>query len=277
MRKSREFDNVLNECLERLLVNGETIEQCLQSYPEQVTELKPLLQTALVTKNASVLQPRPEFKARARYQFHLALQEVAAKRSRPLFGWQPRWATAIAIVLILLLTGGSTVAAADNSMPDGPLYGVKLATEQVRLTLTPSELGKAQLYASFTDKRVLEIARMAKEGKSEQVERTTQRLNAHLAMITQLVSAYEEEAGVLVAPAPAKVPGSSRQAGGKSFPAKQANMRAKLRTDMAYYAIHHPAVLRAALKQAPEAVKPALLRAIAVSEANYEKALEALD
>lgn len=277
MRKSREFDNVLNECLERLLVNGETIEQCLQSYPEQVTELKPLLQTALVTKNASVLQPRPEFKARARYQFHLALQEVAAKRSRPLFGWQPRWATAIAIVLILLLTGGSTVAAADNSMPDGPLYGVKLATEQVRLTLTPSELGKAQLYASFTDKRVLEIARMAKKGKSEQVERTTQRLNAHLAMITQLVSAYEEEAGVLVAPAPAKVPGSSRQAEGKSFPAKQANMRAKLRTDMAYYAIHHPAVLRAALKQAPEAVKPALLRAIAVSEANYEKALEALD
>jgi len=277
MKKSREFDNVLNECLERLLVNGETIEQCLQSYPEQVTELKPLLQTALVAKNASVIQPRPEFKARARYQFHLALQEVAAKRSRPLFGWQPRWATAIAIVLILLLTGGSTVAAADNSMPDGPLYGVKLATEQVRLTFTPSELGKAQLYASFTDKRVLEIARMAKKGKSKQVERTTQRLNAHLAMITQLVSAYEEEAGVLMAPAPAKVPGSSRQAEGKSFPAKQANMRAKLRTDMAYYAIHHPAVLRAALRQAPEAVKPALLRAIAVSEANYEKALEALD
>ena len=277
MRKSREFDNVLNECLERLLVNGETIEQCLASCPERATELKPLLQTALVAKNASVIQPRPEFKARARYQFHLALQEVAAKRSRPLFGWHIRWATAIAILLILLLTGGSTVAAADNSMPDGPLYGVKLATEQVRLTLTPSELGKAQLYASFTDKRVLEITRMAKEGKSEQVERTTQRLNAHLAMITQLVSAYEEEAGVLMTPAPAKVPGSSRQAEGKSFPAKQANMRAKLRTDMAYYAIHHPAVLRAALRQAPEAVKPALLRAIAVSEAHYEKALEALD
>jgi len=277
MRKSREFDNVLNECLERLLVNGETIEQCLASCPERATELKPLLQTALVAKNASVIQPRPEFKARARYQFHLALQEVAAKRSRPLFGWHIRWATAIAIVLILLLTGGSTVAAADNSMPDGPLYGVKLATEQVRLTLTPSELGKAQLYASFTDKRVLEITRMAEEGKSEQVERTTQRLNAHLAMIAQLVSVYEEEAGVLMAPAPAKVPGSSRQAEGKSFPANQANRRAKLRADMAYYAIHHPAVLRAALRQAPEAVKPALLRAIAVSEANYEKALEALD
>ena len=32
--ESREFDNILDECLERLLVKGETIEQCLQSYPE---------------------------------------------------------------------------------------------------------------------------------------------------------------------------------------------------------------------------------------------------
>ena len=277
MRKSREFDNVLNECLERLLVNGETIEQCLASCPERATELKPLLQTDLLAKSASVIQPRPEFKARARYQFHLALQEIVAKKSRPLFGWHIRWATAVAILLILLLTGGSTVAAADNSMPDGPLYGVKLATEQVRLKLTPSELGKAQLYASFADERVLEIARMAKEGKPEQVERATQRLNAHLAMIAQLVSIYEEETEVLMAPAPAKVPGSSRQAEDKSFPAKEANRRSKLRADMAYYAIHNPAVLRAALRQAPEAAKPALLRAIAVSEANYEKALEALD
>ncbi|GAI42438.1 unnamed protein product, partial [marine sediment metagenome] len=43
MSKEKEFDNILDECLERLLVNGETIEQCLQSYPEQAANLKPLL------------------------------------------------------------------------------------------------------------------------------------------------------------------------------------------------------------------------------------------
>ena len=275
MRKSKEFDNILDECLERLLVKGETIEQCLASYPEQATELEPLLQTALAAKKASAIEPRPEFRARARYQFRSALQEAKTKRGHRLFVWQPRWATAIAIVLILLLAGGGTVAAAGNSMPDGTLYPVKLATENVRLRLTPSELGKAQLYASFTDKRVLEIARMAKEGKPELVERTAQRLDTHLVMIAFLVSPPEQEAAVLMAP-PAKAPGPPEHAGEMPAPAKEFNRRAKLRAAVAHYAIQHPAALRDALNKAPESAKPALRRAIAISIAGYEKALKAV-
>jgi len=78
MRKSKEFDNILDDCLERLLTEGETIEQCLESYSERAAELKPLLQTVLATKKASAIQPRPEFKARARYQFLSALQTMEA-------------------------------------------------------------------------------------------------------------------------------------------------------------------------------------------------------
>lgn len=275
MKKSKEFDNILDECLERLLVNGETIEQCLASYPEQAAELEPLLQTALAAKNASAIQPRPEFKARARYEFRSALQEAKTKRGRRFFGWQPRWATAVVIVLILLLAGSGTVAAAGNSMPDGTLYPVKLATEQVRVRLTPSDIGKAQLYANFADKRVLEIARMAKEGKPELVERTAQRLDTHLVMIAFLVSPLEQEAAVLMAP-PAKAPGPPEHAGEMPAPAKEFNRRAKLRAAMAHYGIQHPAALRDALNKAPESAKPALRRAIATSIAGYERALKAI-
>ena len=109
MNKSKEFDNVLDECLERLLVKGETIEQCLQSYPEQAAELKPLLQTALAAKKVSTIQPRAEFKASARYQFRSALQEMASQKTRSFFGWFPRWATVVTIVLVLLLAGGGTI------------------------------------------------------------------------------------------------------------------------------------------------------------------------
>ena len=76
MKKSREFDNILDECLERLLLKGETVEQCLASYPEQAAELEPLLHTALITKKASAIEPRHEFRARARYQFDSALREM---------------------------------------------------------------------------------------------------------------------------------------------------------------------------------------------------------
>jgi len=183
MRKSRQFDDILNECLERLLVRGETMEQCLRAFPEHADELKPLLETALNIKEASDIQPRLDFRDRARYEFYSALQGMERKRRSPLFGWQPRWVAVTAIVLVLLLGGTGTVAAAGGSMPDEPLYPVKLATEQVRLVFTTSALGKAELYAKLADRRVLEIVRMADESKPEQVERTARRLDAYLTKI----------------------------------------------------------------------------------------------
>ena len=274
MKGSKAFNNILDECLERLL-SGETIEQCLQSYPEQAAELKPLLQTALAVKKASTIQPRTEFIARAGYQFRSALQEAVSRRSRPLFGWLPRWATVVTIVLVVLLAGSGTVAAASNSMPDNPLYSVKLATEQVQLILTPSDISKAKLCAKLADERVAEIIYIASKGKPEQVKLTTQRLNACLTKVVILSTVPSEEAGALLAPVPAPAP-SERAAGNKDFRV-QTSDRARLRRTVVRYAINHPAALHAALDKSPESVKPALRRAIAVSEAGYKKALEALD
>ena len=183
MKRDKEFNNILNECLERLL-EGETIEQCLHRYPEQATELKPLLQTALVAKRVSAIQPRADFKARARYQFRSALKEAATK-SRPSLGWFPRWATVATIALVLLLVGSGTVAAAGSSMPDSPLYPVKLATEEVRLALTPSPLGKAEFCAELADRRVAEIIYMANKGDVQQLELITQRLDERLLMLAR--------------------------------------------------------------------------------------------
>jgi len=271
MKKSKGFDNILNDCLDRLMVKGETIEQCLASYPKQADELKSLLQIAIATKKASAIQARPEFRAKARYQFHSALQEMEGKRGRPFFGWLPRWATVVTIVLVFLLAGGGTVAAAGSSMPDNPLYPVKLATEQVRLTLTPSDIAKARLCARLADRRVAEIVYMANEGSPQQVEAITQRLDKHLVMLTRLVSLQKEGgAPKALAPAPEETRGSQGVSVG-------GNNRAKLKKTVAHYAAHHSAALRTVLKTAPGGVKPALLKAIAISEADYEKALEALD
>ncbi len=193
MKKAREFDNILNECLERVLIKGETIEQCLAGYPDYAAELEPLLRTALDAKEATAIKPRPEFRERASYQFQAALREMEPKKGRGFFGWQPRWATAVIVVIVLLLAGSGTVVAAGNSMPDEPLYQVKLATEAVRLTLTPSALGKAELHIKLADKRVAEIIKMADKGKAEQMERTTQRLNAQLIAMANLAVPGGEE------------------------------------------------------------------------------------
>jgi len=267
--KNSEFENILEECLERL-VKGETLEQCLQRYPEQAAQLEPLLQTAQAVRKASAILPRSEFKARARYEFRSALQATATRRRLPLFGLRPRWAMALMIIAILLVAGGGTAAAASNSMPDSPLYPVKLATEQVRLTLTPSDMGKARLCATLCDRRVAEIICMANKGDARQVELVTQRLDKRLAILVSLLPAKEAGAPRVLAPMPEAMP--SEEA--RDAPVKG---RAELRTIVAGCAFNHPAALRVVLETAPESAKPALRRAIYISVVGYERALAALD
>jgi len=267
MKETKEFNNILDECLERLLVRGETMEQCLASYPEQADELEPLLQTALATKKALAIQPRPEFKARARYQFGSVIEEIKSKRGF-FWGWQRRWAVAVSVVLVLLLAGGGTVAAAGSSMPHGLLYPVKLATEQVWLTLTPSSIGRAEVYAKLADRRVAEIIYMADKGDAQQVEVIAQRLDNHLVMVATLALAAGEGERALFVPAAVET-GKDVYAGGNNW--------ARLRLTLECNAVNQQARLQDALEIAPEPVKPALRRAIAVSETGYEKALEALD
>ena len=209
MKKEQEFDNILDECLERILNQGETVEQCLARYPEHVAELEPLLQTAFLSMKAAAVTPRPEFKERARHEFHMALQELETKKGGWFLGWRPQWVSVVAVVLALLLASGGTVAAAGGSMPDEPLYQVKLVTEKVQLALTPSALGKAELYVKLADRRVAEIAHMAGKGKLEQVAATAELLTVHLNSIADLAAPREKgprkEAATFMAPAPEAV------------------------------------------------------------------------
>jgi hypothetical protein len=293
--KSKEFDNILNDCLERLLLQGESLEQCLDRYPAQAAELKPLLKTALAAKEAAEIKPSPDFRARASYQFRAALQERAAKW-RPSWGWFPRWATVLAVVLVLVLAGGSTVFATGSSMPDSPLYPVKLATEQVQFTLTPSKLGKARLCAELADKRVAEIAYMADKGDAEQVELTTRRLEDRLDLLVVLVGGSKGANGVMLAPPATTSPPKTEEApptaaapqppvvippeGGRGWGGideSAGNGNQALRDRVAFDAFRNQVVLNAALDKAPEQARAALRRAIMVSDTGYEEVLEALE
>jgi hypothetical protein len=184
MKNMREFDDILNECIERI-IKGATIDTCLADYPEQAAALEPLLRTAADTIKAAAITPRPEFRQRAGYEFQAALRNLKPEK-HGFFRWQARWVAVVSAVIVVLLAGGGTVAASSNSLPDQPLYAVKLATENVRLALTPSALGKASLYAEFADRRVDEIIKMAEKGKVAQVVKSTDRMNDQLLAMANL-------------------------------------------------------------------------------------------
>ncbi len=293
MKKVREFDNILDECLERV-IKGETVEVCLADYPDYAAELEPLLRTALDTREAAAIEPRPEFRDKARYQFQAALREMEPEKSRGFFSWQPRWVTVVAIVVVLLLAGSGTVVAASNSLPGEFLYPVKMATEAVQLVFTPSALGKAELYARLADKRIDEIIRMAEKGKVKQVERATERLNSHLIAMAALDIPGGEElleaeiATFEAAPAPAPVEeaplaaveeesviAAPRAAGPPEDVGP--NERARLRGLLSRHAVENWNALLAAWEAAPESLRAALEQALEVAAAGYEQALRNLE
>lgn len=200
---NNKFDNVLNECLDRML-QGESIEQCLGRYPEQARELEPLLRTAQTARMASAIQPRTEFKAKARFEFQSALRDMSAKKSQRTsifpwrWQWQTGWAIALVAIMIVVISGGGTVMAAGGSMPDNTLYSVKLATEKVHLAFTFSDIQKAELNAEFADRRVEEIIYLAVRGTPEDVQVVAQRLNSNLTNMNSLVGDIPgQEAGLL--------------------------------------------------------------------------------
>lgn len=271
MKQDKDFTDILNECLERLLIKGESLEGCLENYPEQAARLKPLLKTALQAKGAVTIQPRAEFKARARFQFHQALGELTTQRP-PARSWLPGWLAATAVILALMLVGVSTVAAANSSMPDSPLYPVKLAAEEVRLALTPTQMGKASFCAQLADRRVDEIVYLANKKETQQLERVTQRLDMHLGRLVSIVSEGKEaKPSLMMVPAPAPEEVGGKRGFGRG------NHRAELRLRLEIHAATHQARLEEELEEAPEEAKPALRQAMEVSATGYQKAIEALD
>lgn len=290
MKKDRKFNNILDECLERLLVRGETLEQCLESYPEQASELEPLLQTAAATRKILAIKPDPEFRAKARYQLDRALRETKPERGLPFFNWQPQWAIIAVIALAMLVAGGGTGALASSSMPDNLLYPVKLATEEVQLRLTGSNIGKAELHARLADRRVAEIVNMADEGNAEKIEQTARRLNEHVSKIASLAlddtgeageenidtSSAESESSVPILRAPSPAPPQPAE---KNMQAAkvQSGTQSELRKLVERNAANNQDALRKALEKAPKSAKQALRQAINSSAASYEEALKTLE
>lgn len=109
MGMDRNFDEILDECLDRI-GRGETPEACLTDYPEHGKKLEPLLRAMLQTRQAYSFAPSAAAKRAARQRFGAALDRLEQRRRQKppvfsrLFARPMAWA-AVAAVLILVVAG----------------------------------------------------------------------------------------------------------------------------------------------------------------------------
>jgi len=182
---TKEFDNIFNECLEHLLTGQETIEQCLQRYPEYAKELEPLLRTVVLMHKVADVKPTDEFRARARYQMQLKMARTGspAKRTARVV---PRWAIAACTAMLVFVLGGSAVLASQNVMPGNLLYAVKLTTENLQVRLAGSTDSKTEQYIAMANARISEMSWMVNNNKTQNLQAAAQRLNNYYSSIGEL-------------------------------------------------------------------------------------------
>ncbi len=104
---------------------------------------------------------------------------------------------ALALVILVLFGGaGTTLAAAQESLPGESLYGVKLWSEDSLLSLTPSTTMQMEYILDFTDRRLGEIEVLISEGKPIP-ERVITRLQEQLEEVLHLAVNLEDDQMVI--------------------------------------------------------------------------------
>jgi hypothetical protein len=162
----RDFKTILDECLKEL-ETGQSLDTVLARHPDEADQLRPLLLTAQSLRAMPVARPRSHVQHANRQRFlgeAIAMRRV--RERRPAFGLLRPVAVAASLVLMLAsLGGGATVYAASNSLPDSPLYPIKLATEQARLWFVFDENDRAGILLDQSQTRMTEIRKLVQQGK----------------------------------------------------------------------------------------------------------------
>ena len=198
------IDDILDECIDRITLKGETVEECLARYPDLAAELESQLRLSTGMARVFAFTPNPDAKATGRQRLQAEIRELQRqdneRKARPfslislLDGWRLRWAAAAALLLVVLLGGSGLVRAAGNALPGETLYSVKRATEQARLAIQFSEVDKAELHLDYAQRRALEARTLLTRGDTTHLEPTLDLLQQDLNAVTGIAGSVSDDA-----------------------------------------------------------------------------------
>jgi hypothetical protein len=180
------FEAVLDESISALQA-GIPIEEILAEVPDYATELRPLLYAATL-----LADPKPELapeETKAALRSHYMEQVLELPPVPPSLGDKigaisrifKRRVTREAVisdlitititVVLTLLMGALLLAyAARSSIPGDFLYGIKILSENIQLSLVFDEQGKADLQDQFNQRRLPEIERLIQQNRAAAVQ-----------------------------------------------------------------------------------------------------------
>lgn len=173
------ISTLLDKALTRLEA-GERPHAILAGHPSHVEELTSLLATAQTLGSLQPMPPPPDSQAGLVAFLNevetLHLKPSTSLRRRLTYGLarlrgsrlchrlRLALGTLAALLLLFGMLGGAMALSAD-SLPGDPLYSVKLAGEEIHLSLTRGQTARAAYQLSRAQARVEEMCRLAEAGR----------------------------------------------------------------------------------------------------------------
>lgn len=157
--------DAFDDCLTRL-GRGESVADCLKSYPDLSEELRPMLEAAQVTWSISRVPHHAQRRSRSRFLTILA--QASARRSPRLNAWGMLFQRVVTTTLTLAVgfTLGTTglYYASASTLPGDSLYGVKRAFEDTRVQLAVSPQQRLELEEQYNSVRETEVEQLLTTG-----------------------------------------------------------------------------------------------------------------
>jgi hypothetical protein len=215
-KQSNEIELILQDCLEKIQSEQETLEGVLARYPQFADELRPAIESALwLRARKQGLEPRPGYVSASRRRLVEQIkQEQAAAPTSAGVKWVQFWrggwkvfqtrrlafqlAVAVVLVFAMISSSAGIARAAQNSLPGESLFPVKLAIEEAQVMLTPDAAARAAQQVERTQQRLFEIESLLMENREEHIATGVQlfenQVNTTVRMIVQVQDLDQEKA-----------------------------------------------------------------------------------
>lgn len=154
--------NAFNDCIDRLRT-GQTVEDCLTLYPRYAVLLRPMLEAGNLVKRVQIAPMEiANAQERVRLRYQAAIRTPSRQRTYPLRQFV---SLAAAALLIFVIVSGGAGVLAESSLPGDALYGYKLFTEELRLSLFED----ANLRQQFAVRRIDEVHQLIDLNRSAEI------------------------------------------------------------------------------------------------------------
>jgi len=209
-KDEQKISRIIDQGLEDILSGEASLGDVLRRHPELAAQIQPELEAALwLVARQGQLEPDSEFVAASRQRVLGRIRQAGLNQAarRGLLGslWSQQsalsWIMALIILVLLYASSSGIISISKAALPDQQLYSIKRVSEEVVLSLTLSNVRKADLRAEFTERRLNEVEQLITRGDytiaAVTLSEFEKQVNHSLVLLQEVSDLQYEEKGAL--------------------------------------------------------------------------------